>query len=220
MFTAIIARDIRLILRQGGGAGMSLGFVLTVIVMIPLGIGPDHEVLSQIAPGIMWIALLLSVLLSADRIFRADYEDGSLELMGLGVLPLELVVLAKAVVHWLTSALPLSLTTPLFGIFLNLDPSLFSTLGLAMITGSATLSLMGCVGGAVTLGLRRGGLVISILILPLYVPILVFGLSASVGSMGADHVFNTSFLMLIAFALASVVLCPVAAAGILRAHFR
>ncbi|QPC42325.1 heme exporter protein CcmB [Kaustia mangrovi] len=219
MFAAIAARDIRLVLRQGGGVGTAIGFFLTVVVLVPLGIGPDLQLLSRIAPGMLWIALLLSVLLSADRIFQADYEDGSLELMSLGLLPLELVVLAKALAHWVTTVLPLAIAAPVLGLLLNLHPSLFLTLGAAMIAGSAALSLLAAVGAAVTVGLRRGGLIVSILILPLYVPVLVFGLSATAGATVTADMFSASMLILVALALAALVLCPIAAAAALRAHF-
>lgn len=219
MFAAILARDLRLVLRQGGGAGTAIGFFLTVVVLVPLGIGPDLDLLSRIAPGVLWIALLLSVLLSADRVFQADYEDGSLELMSLGLLPLELIVLAKALAHWLATALPLAVAAPLLGVLLNLPPALFAPLAAAMIVGSAALSLLAAVGAAVTVGLRRGGLLVSILILPLYVPILIFGLSATAGATVTAGIFSASMLLLAAFALAALVLCPVAAAAALRAHF-
>ena len=139
---ALVRRDMLLALRQGGGAGTALGFFLTVVVLLPLGIGPDLALLQRVAPGALWIALLLSVLLSAERIFQADYEDGSLELFTLGPAALELVVAAKAVAQWLVAGLPLALAAPLLGFLLNLAPNLVLPLALAMVTGSFALSLL------------------------------------------------------------------------------
>src|SRR5436190_4169006 len=202
--------------RQGGGAGTAIGFFVTVIVLLPLGLGPDQALLQRIAPGALWIALLLSVLLSAERIFQADYEDGSLDAMALGVVPLELVVLAKAAAHWLTTALPLAVAAPFFGFLINLDPLAILPLSLAMIIGSIALSLLAALGAAITVALRRGGLLVSLLILPFYVPCLIFGVAAS----SLSDLVTPSLLMLTALALASLVLIPVAAAAALRAYLK
>jgi heme exporter protein B len=212
---ALIRRDMLLALRQGGGAGTALGFFLTVVVLLPLGIGPDLALLQRIAPGALWIALLLSILLSAERIFQADYEDGSLELFTLGPAALELVVAAKAVAHWLTAGLPLALAAPLLGFLLNLAPGLVLPLALAMVTGSLALSLLASLGAAVTVGLRRGGLLISLIVLPLYVPVMVFGVAASSGGE-----FGPPYMILAAIVLVSIVVVPFAAAAALRAHMR
>lgn len=212
---ALVRRDMLLALRQGGGAGTALGFFLTVVVLLPLGIGPDLALLQRIAPGALWIALLLSVLLSAERIFQADYEDGSLELFTLGPAALELVVAAKAVAHWLTAGLPLALAAPLLGFLLNLAPNLVLPLALAMVTGSLALSLLAGLGAAVTVGLRRGGLLISLIVLPLYVPVMVFGVAASSGAE-----FAPPYMILGAIVLVSIVVVPFAAAAALRAHMR
>jgi heme exporter protein B len=212
---ALVRRDMLLALRQGGGAGTALGFFLTVVVLLPLGIGPDLALLQRIAPGALWIALLLSVLLSAERIFQADYEDGSLELFTLGPAALELVVGAKAVAHWLTAGLPLALAAPLLGFLLNLAPNLVLPLAAAMVTGSLALSLLASLGAAVTVGLRRGGLLISLIVLPLYVPVMVFGVAASSGGE-----FAPPYMILAAIVLVSVVVVPFAAAAALRAHMR
>jgi heme exporter protein B len=212
---ALIRRDMLLALRQGGGAGTALGFFLTVVVLLPLGIGPDLALLQRVAPGALWIALLLSILLSAERIFQADYEDGSLELFTLAPLALELVVGAKAVAHWLVAGLPLALAAPLLGFLLNLAPNLVLPLGLAMVTGSLALSLLASLGAAVTVGLRRGGLLISLIVLPLYVPVMVFGVAASSGGE-----FAPPYMILLAIVLVSIVVVPFAAAAALRAHMR
>lgn len=213
-FLALIKRDTTLAIRQGGGAGTGLGFFLTVVLLIPLGLGPDLALLQRIAPGALWIALLLSVLLSAERIFLTDYEDGSLDQLAIARLPLELSVLAKAAAHWLTASLPLAITAPILGFLLNLDPVAIGPLALAMFLGSITLSLVATMGAAVTCGLRRGGLLVSLLVLPLYVPVLIFGISAS----GGPNPATPALLILAALALASAVIAPIAAAAALRAY--
>jgi len=219
-FAALVRRDLALAVRQGGGVGNALGFFLTVVVLLPLGIGPEQAVLARIAPGALWIALLLSVLLSADRVFQADYEDGSLELMTMGPLLLEMVVVAKAVAHWLTSALPLAVAAPLLGFLLNLDSALVPTLMAAMLLGSLALSMLATLGAAVTVGLRRGGLLVTLLILPLYVPVLIFGVGAGAGHIAAPGIAGSAFLVLIAVTLGALVLTPFAAAAALRAYLR
>lgn len=217
---AVVARDLRLAMRQGGGVGTALGFFLTVLVLIPLGIGPDVALLQRIATGTLWIALLLSVLLSADRIFEPDHDDGSLEIMMLGPVPLELIVVAKAAAHWLATALPMALAAPAFGLLLNLAPSLFLPLGLAMLLASLALSLLATLVAAVTVGLKRGGLLLSILTLPLYVPALIFGVAASSGGELMTGSRQGALLILLALVLFAVVLAPVAGAAALRAHLR
>lgn len=220
MLWALIQRDLVLAVRQGGGAGMALGFFLVVVVMLPLGIGPDPAMLTRIAPGGLWVALLLSVLLSADRIFQADLEDGTLEVMLLGPVPVELVALSKTVAHWLTSGLPLALAAPILGVLLNLPPSAFGPLVLTTLIGSPALSLLGSVGAALTVGVRRGGLLLSILVLPLYVPVLIFGVSAASAAITGPIPFGSAALILASISLVCIVLCPIAAAAALRAHFR
>lgn len=217
---ALIGRDIRLSIRQGGGAGTALGFFLTVVVLLPIGLGPDQALLQRLAPGLLWIALLLSVLLSAERIFQQDYEDGSLDIMAMGPVPLELVALAKAVAHWLSTSLPLAITAPLLGFLINLDPGTILPLALAMVAGSVALSLLASIGAAVTAGLRRGGLLVSVLVLPLYVPVLIFGVSASMAPGAGPDIATPSLLILTALALASLVLAPLAAAAALRSYLK
>ena len=213
----LLRRELLLAARQGGGVGTALGFFLTVLVLLPIGIGPDQATLQRLAPGMLWITLLLSVLLSADRIFQQDFEDGSLDVMSMSALPLEFVVLAKAMAHWLTTSLPLAVAAPFLGILLNLETATIWPLLLSMILGSIGLSLIASIGASLTVNLRRGGLLISILILPLYVPILVFGLSASTGD---ANIAGPSLLILSAMALASLVLAPLAAAAALRAYLK
>ncbi len=217
---ALIRRDLMLGFRQGGGAGTALGFFLTSIMLLPVGLGPDQALLQRIAPGALWISLLLSVLLSADRIFQQDYDDGTLDLMAMGAAPLELVALAKCVGHWLSASLPLAIAAPLLGFLINLDPASILPLTLAMVLGSVTLSLLAGIGAAVTVGLRRGGLLISLLVLPLYVPVLIFGVSASQPSGAGPDNATPSLLILAALALTSLVLAPVASAAALRSYLK
>ena len=217
---ALIRRDLVLSVRQGGGAGTALGFFLTVVVLLPIGLGPDQALLGRIAPGALWISLLLSVLLSADRIYQQDYEDGSLDIMTMSPVPFEMVALAKAVAHWLSTSLPLAIAAPMLGFLLNLDPEAILPLALAMMLGSIALSLLASIGAAVTVGLRRGGLLVSLLVLPLYVPVLIFGMSASQGPMAGPDIATPSLLILLALALVSLVLSPLASAAALRSYLK
>ncbi len=219
LILALIKRDLSLNLRQGGGVGTALGFFLTVVVLLPIGIGPDQALLGRIAPGALWISLLLSVLLSADRIYQQDYEDGSLDLMTMGPVPFEMVALAKSVAHWLSTSLPLAIAAPLLGFLVNLDPADILPLSLAMAMGSIALSMLASIGAAVTVGLRRGGLLVSILVLPLYVPVLIFGLSASQGN-AAPGLTMASLLILAAIALVSLVVSPFACAAALKSYLK
>jgi heme exporter protein B len=220
LILALIRRDLLLAARQGGGVGTAIGFFLTVMVLLPIGIGPDQALLQRIAPGALWIALLLSVLLSAERIFQIDYEDGSLEAMALAPVPLELMALAKAAAHWLSTSLPLAIAAPLLGFLVNIDSAHILPLTLAMGLGSIALSLLAAIGAAVTVGLRRGGLLVSLLVLPLYVPVLIFGVSASSTTNIGPDIATPSLLILLAFALAALVLAPIAAAAALRAYMK
>lgn len=215
-FWTLVARDVRLAVREGGAIGTALGFFLVVVAMMPLGLGPDLNLLSRIAAGILWIALLLAALLSLGRIFEADYEDGTLEIMATGSLPLELVAAAKSLAHWLTTGIPLALLAPVLGILLNLDLKLYPVLIATMLAGTPAVSFLGGIGAALTLKARRGGLLLALLVLPLYIPTLIFGISAlSAATLGTGG-FSASFLILIAVSLAAVVLGPIAAAAALR----
>ena len=220
LILALVRRDLMLSIRQGGGVGTALGFFLTVVVLLPIGLGPDQALLARIAPGALWIALLLSVLLSADRIYQQDYEDGSLDLMTMGPVPFEMVALAKSVAHWLSTSLPLAIAAPILGFLVNLEPAAILPLAFAMIIGSVALSLLASIGAAVTVGLRRGGLLVSLLVLPLYVPILIFGMSASQAGTAGPDIATPSLLILAALALASLVLAPLASAAALRSYLK
>ena len=212
---ALIRRDVALALRLGGGGGIGVAFFVLVVVLIPLGVGPEPGVLARIAGGVIWIAALLAALLSLDRLFQADFEDGSLDQLMLSPLALEQVVLAKAVAHWLTTGLPMTLASPVLGIMLALPGDVMTTLVLSMLAGTPALSLIGAVGGAITVGVRRGGLLLSILVLPLYIPSLVFGAQAiDAALIAADPA--PALALSAAISAVAAALAPFAAAAALR----
>ncbi len=219
-FLALVRRDLRLALREGGAVATALGFYLVVVAILPLGLGPDLKLLARIAPGVLWVALLLAALLSVDRIFHNDHEDGALELLALGPLPLELVAAAKALAHWISTGIPLVLAAPVLALLLNLPGEAFGVLLLTTFTGSPAISFLGAVGAALTLGLRRGGPLLSLLILPLYVPVLIFGVSAMNAVIIGPTPFLPSYLILLALTLATLVLAPLAAAAALRLNLQ
>ena len=177
-FLAIVARDLRLATRRGGEAALTLGFFVVAITLFPFGVGPEPALLGRIAAGIIWVTALLAATVSFDRLFRADMEDGTLELLALQPLPLELVVLAKAIAHWLMTGLAVTLLAPLMGLMLNLPGPAYGPLIAGLLIGTPTLSLLGGVGAALVLGARRGGALIGLLVLPLFLPALIFGISA------------------------------------------
>jgi heme exporter protein B len=216
---ALIKRDIALARRQGGGLGAALGFILSVMVLIPLALGPDQNLLSRLAPGMMWLALLLSVLLTADRMFQQDFEDGSLDIMAMTNMPFELITLAKALAHWITVSLPLAILTPPLALLLSINVSQLPILFVSMVAGSLALSMLASIGGAVTAGLRRGGLLVSLLILPLYVPVLIFGVAASTSDM-APSSSTPALIVLCAITLMSLIVAPWACAVALKAYLR
>ncbi len=215
-FARLIARDLRLALRQRADAGMVvLFFVLTAGIIFPFGIGPEPNLLARIAPGVIWVTALLAVLLSLERLFLADYEDGSLERLALAPLPLEATVLAKALAHWLTTGLPLVVAAPLLALLYNMDAAGLPMLVLAMALGSPSLSLVGAFGAALTLGARRGGVLIPLLVLPLNVPVLILG-ALAVDAALADLSARPHLLFLGALFLISLVVAPLAGAAALR----
>ena len=214
-FLAIVARDTRLGWQQGGGGAMTLMFFLLAVSLFPLGIGPEPATLARIGPGVVWVAALLATMLSLDRLFQADYEDGSLELLALGPLPLTVMVLAKCLAHWLTTGLPLVAMAPLLALLLNVDPAAFPVLLGAMMLGTPTLSLVGAIGGALTVGMRRGGVLLSLLVLPLFIPVLIFGAAAvDAAVLGLDARPHLSILG--AMFLAALPLAPWASAAAIK----
>ncbi len=214
-FSAIIRRDLALAFRQGGDGAMAVLFFVLAALLFPFGIGPEPEVLARVAPGIIWVTALLAALLALDRMFQPDWEDGTLELIRLSPLPLELAVLAKAIAHFLVTGLPVILATPLVAVLLQLPTETLPALLLGLLLGTPALSLMGAVGAALTLGARRGGVLVSLIVLPLEVPVLIFGVGAADAAL-ADGMARAQFLLLAALLTAAVPLCPLAAAAGLR----
>ncbi|ETX30649.1 heme exporter protein CcmB [Roseivivax isoporae] len=216
---ALLLRDLRLAVRAGGGFGLGLAFFLIVVVLVPLGVGPETALLSRIAPGILWIGALLACLLSLDRIFALDREDGTLDLLATAPLPMEGIAAVKALAHWITTGLPLVLAAPVLGVLLNLPAGGFAWLFLSLLLGTPALSVIGTFGAALTVGLKRGGLLLSLLVLPLYVPTLIFG--AEVARRGAEGLAVEAPLLLLAgVSLGALALLPFASAAVLRVTLR
>ncbi len=213
---ALFRRDLLLARRVGGGGLMGVVFFLGLVTVVPFAIGPDLRLLARIGPAILWIAALLSGLLGLDRLFQADEEDGSLDQLRLGVAPLEGVVLVKCLVHWCVTGLPLVLAAPLFGLMLALDGPALAGVTASLLVGTPALTFLGAIGAALTVSLRRGGLLLSILVIPLAVPVLIFGVSTAEAAIGGTVPFATPFLILCALSLAAAALCPIAAAAALR----
>jgi heme exporter protein B len=214
-FMHLVRRDIRLAMRQGSGTYWTLMFFLLTITLFPLGVGPEQAILGRIATGVVWVAALLAAMLSLDRLFQADYEDGSLELLALAPVPMEIIVLAKCTAHWITTGLPLAIASPIMGMMLNMDPAGFLILAGGMLLGTPVLSLIGAIGASLTVGVRRGGVLLSLLVLPLYVPTLIFGVIAvdeGVNGLGAQP----HLLLLTAMLLGAIALAPWASAAALR----
>ena len=207
--------ELRLSLRQGGDIGLVLGFFVLAVLMFPFGVGPEPELLGRIGAGIIWVAALLAAVLSLDRLFAADYADGGLDLIALSPSPLEFVVLAKGAAHWVTTGLPLCVISPVLAIFVDLDPSAIPVLTLGLLIGTPALSLLGAIAAALTLGARRPGILVSLLVLPLYLPVLIFATGAVEATLAADGA-RAHLLLLGAMTLAALPLAPLAAAAALR----
>lgn len=217
--SALILRDLRLALRAGGGFGLALAFFLILVVLVPLGTGTAPARLAAIAPGVLWVGALLACLLTLDRLFAADAEDGALDALATAPVPLEAAVLAKAAAHWLTTGLPLTLAALPLGVLLHLPGPAIPSLLAGLALGTPALSLIGAFGAAVTVGLKRGGLLLSLLVLPMYVPTLVFGAEAA--RRGAEGMAaGTPLLLLAAITAGCVALLPFAAAAALRVNLR
>jgi heme exporter protein B len=216
---ALLVRDLRLAVRAGGGFGLGLAFFLIVTVMVPFSVGPSSDLLARIAPGVLWLGALLSCLLSLDRLLALDWEDGSLDLLATAPLPLEAVVSIKALAHWITTGLPLVLAAPLLGVLLNLPVEGFRWVVISLLLGTPALSVIGTFGAALTVGLKRGGLLLSLLVMPLYVPTLIFGAEAARrGALGMQ--VETPLLMLAGISAAVIALMPFASAAVLRINLR
>ena len=214
--TALLVRDMRIAVRVGGGALIGVLFFVVVVTLTPFAVGPDLALLKRIGPAILWLAALLASLLALDRLFASDYEDGSLDLILTGRAPLELVIAAKGLAHWLTTAVPLIVAAPLIGLLLDIEPPAQTGLVLTLLVGTPALTFIGIVGAAIAVTLRRGGLLLAIIVLPLTVPVLIFGVAAANAAVAGPVPFGTPFTVLCALTLASLVIGPFAAAAALR----
>jgi heme exporter protein B len=213
---AVFLRDVRVAMRVGGGALMGALFFLAVVTLVPFAIGPDLALLRRIGSAILWIGALLASLLALDRLFASDHEDGSLDLILLGRTPLELVVIAKALAHWVTTGLPLVLASPILGLFLNLEPVAIAAVMLTLFVGTPALTFVGLIGASLAVMLRRGGLLLPVLVLPLSIPVLIFGVSAANAAVVGPVSFGAPLAILCALTLFSLVVGPFAAAAALR----
>lgn len=214
---ALLQRELRLASRIGGGGLVGVIFFLTLVVTVPFGVGPDMALLSRIGPAVLWIGALLGTLLALDRLFQADEEDGSLDLLMTSPLPLALVVLVKCFAHWLATVLPLVIAAPLLGLMLGLPGDALLPLTATLLVGTPALTSLGAIGAALTVSLRRGGLLLAVLVLPLTMPIMIFGVSAAGAAIVGPTPFAVPFSILAGLALLAVVLSPLAAAAALRA---
>ena len=216
---ALMLREIRIGRRIGGAASMGVVFFLCLVAITPFAIGPDMALLGRIGPAILWIAALLATLLGLDRLFQADSDDGSLDLLFMSETPMELIVVVKCLAHWLLTGLPLVVASPIFGLMLGIDPAALVPIVASLLAGTPALTLIGAIGAALTVGLRRGGLLLAVLILPLSVPVLIFGVSAAaagVDTAASPLTFTTPFLLLCALSLLALAVAPFAAALALR----
>jgi heme exporter protein B len=214
--SALFVRDFRLAVRVGGGALIGVLFFLIVVTLVPFAMGPDLALLARVGPAILWLGALLASLLTLDRLLAIDHEDGSLDLILTSRVALELTVATKGVAHWLTTGLPLVIATPLLGLLLNLDPMATGAIALTMLVGTPALTFIGLIGAAITVALRRGGLLVAVLVLPLTVPVLIFGVAASNAAIVGPVRFGTPFSILCGLALMSIVVGTFAAAAALR----
>lgn len=216
---ALFTREWRIARRVGGGASVGAVFFLILVTIMPFALGPDLNLLARIGPAILWIAALLAALLGLDRLFQGDSDDGSLDVLVNASLPLELVVLVKCAAHWAASALPLVIVSPLFGLMLAMEAKPLALVALSLAAGTPALTMIGAIGAALTVSLRRGGLLMAVLVLPLAIPVLIFGVSAASAASGGYAPFLMPFLMLCAISLFAIALAPFAAAAALR-HVR
>lgn len=216
ILVALVARDLTLASRVGGSGMLSLVFFLMIVALVPFALGPDLNLLSRIGPAILWLSAVLATLIGLDRLFQADEEDGSLDLMTAAPVPLELVVLAKVIAHWLTTGLPLALASPLFGLLVALDGTAMAATALTLLVGTPALTFVGAVGAALTASIRRGGLILAVLVLPLMIPTLIFGVSAAQSALGGTVPFATPLMILSGLSLIAALVGTFAAAAALR----
>jgi heme exporter protein B len=214
-FSLIVKRDLMIAFRHRDDIVNPLLFFVIVVSLFPLGIGPESSTLSRIAPGIIWVAALLSTLLSLDRLFKSDHSDGSLEQMLLSPHPVFILVLAKIVAHWLLTGLPLILVAPLLAVLLHLHESSYGALMLTLLLGTPVLSLLGAIGVALTVGIKKGGVLLSLLVLPLYIPVLIFATSA-IDTAAMNLPYNGQLAIIAAIFFGSLTLAPFAVSAALK----
>ena len=214
MIGALLWRDVRLATRAGGSAALALAFFAAVATLVPLGVGADLKLLARVAAGVLWVAAVLAALLSLDRLFQADFDDGSLDLLALSPLSLETVSATKIAAHWLTTGLPLTILSPLLGGMFGLPMAATGTLALSLLIGTPSVSALGAIGAGLTLSIRRGGLILPLLVLPLLAPAVIFGAGAVQSTL--DGLSDGALLFLSAFSVAATVLSPFAAAAAVR----
>lgn len=213
---AIFVRDLKIAFRIGGGAGIGVVFFLALVTVVPFAVGPDLPLLSRIGPAILWIGALLATLLGLDRIFSADREDGSLDVMMISSSPLELIAAAKGAAHWVATGLPLTVAAPLFGLLLGIEPKALGAVALTLLIGTPAITFLGLIGAALAVALPRGSLLVAVLILPMTIPVLIFGVAAAASAAGGPVPFETPLKLVAALTLATFVLGPVAAAAAIR----
>jgi heme exporter protein B len=214
-YLGLFRRELLLAFRQGGEIGLALGFFVLAVVLFPLGVGPEAEMLRRIGAGIIWVAALLAAVLSLDRLFAADYADGGLDFLALSAMPLEGAVIAKCAAHWVTTGLPLAIISPLLALLVDMDAASIPVLVLGLLLGTPALSLLGAIAAALTLGARRPGVLSSLIVLPLYLPVLIFGAGAVEAGIAGGGA-RPHLLLLGALSLAALPLAPLATAAALR----
>jgi heme exporter protein B len=213
-FMALLWRDVRLAGRAGGSAALAVAFFASVATLVPLGIGPDLHLLERIASGVLWVAAVLAALLSLDRLFQTDFDDGSLDVIVLSPLSLESIAIAKVAAHWLTTGLPLTLLSPVLAVLFGMQGRSIGALAISLLVGTPAVSAVGAVGAALTLAIRRGGLILPLIVLPLLAPVVIFGAAAALSAGGGSS--NGALPLLAAYSLATVLLAPFAAASAVR----
>ena len=216
VFMELLRRELAAAVRDGGSVGTVLWFYAIAVAMMPIAIGPDLKLLGRIAPGVLWISMLLAALLSLGRLFERDVEDGTLDLFAMSAVPLEVITVVKSLAHWLTTCLPLVLLTPVLGLFLNVDFAAVPMIIVTMLVGTVAVSFLGAIAAALTLRSKRGGVLVALLVLPMYVPTLIYGISTVSLLMLTPGSFVSPLLLLSAISLVSLVIGPIASAAVLR----